>query len=348
MLSTHLNTDSEPIVVTELLGDGIGPELESALTLLSESLPVNLHFEKIDWSVSRREKEGRLALDEGIDSLKKNRLAIKYPTETRSESPNAILRRNCQFSVIYRPVFSIPGITSNFTQPMNLHIVRVATGGTYEDPGQLIGDQAAVSLRLVERKPCEDAAHFAFKLARSNGWHLTSASKHTIQRVTDGLFESIVSDVHTHYPDTLHHQELFDALLGKLVISPEKYQVVLVLNEYGDFLSDLASGLIGSIGTGASGTFAFDEDHRITMAMFDPAGGTAPDIAGKDLCNPSALFMAFAMLLDHLNKKDLAALLQQSILSAIAEGDCTKDLGGKMHCSQFTESIISRIKHRLL
>lgn len=333
----------KPIVITELLGDGIGPELEQAVATIAATFPLEFKFEKIDWSIERRESTGRVAITEGEDSLKKTRLALKYPTETRKESPNAILRRNCGFSVIYRPVFSIPGISSNFTQNMHLHIVRVATGGTYEDPGQLIGDQAAVSIRVVERGPCEHASSFAFNLASRNGWSVTSASKHTIQKVTDGLFESVVGDVHKRYPFVNHKKELFDALLGKLVMTPEQYQVVLVLNEYGDFLSDLASGLVGSIGTGASGTFAFNSDHSVSMAMFDPAGGTAPDIAGKNSCNPSAVFFAFSMLLDHIGERELSQSLLDSVMGAIKDGDCTRDLDGKMSTTEFTQAVADRM-----
>lgn len=339
-----MGIQKKELVVTELQGDGIAPELEKTIAMVADALPLRIKFEKVDWSIGSREESGRLAIEEGLKSIEKNRLAIKYPTETRNESPNAILRRHCKFSVIYRPVFSIPGITSNFNKPINLHIVRVATGGTYEDPGKLIGNEAAVSLRLVEREPCTHAATFAFELARRNGWCLTSASKHTIQRVTDGLFESVVVDVHKQYTDVSHRKELFDALLGQLVMTPEKYQVVLVLNEYGDFLSDLASGMAGSIGTGASGTYAFDQNHQVSMAMFDPAGGTAPDIAGKDLCNPSAILLAFSMLLEHVAEFELSNSLRRSVLSSIKEGNCTRDLGGNLGCQDFTKLIVEKMK----
>ena len=139
------------------------------------------------------------------------RLALKYPTVTKTRSPNALIRRRCNFSVIYRPAISIAGIDSNFKEDVNLHIVRIATGGTYDDPGQLVGRHAAVSLRMVEREPCEQAAHFAFNLARKKGntygdrnYTVTSSSKHTIQKVTDGLFESVVAEVAGHHPDVTH------------------------------------------------------------------------------------------------------------------------------------------------
>lgn len=166
------------------------------------------------------------------------------------------------------------GINSNFKENVDMHIVRIATGGTYDDPGQMIGDDAAVSLRMVERKPCTEAATFAFELGRRRGMSVTSASKHTIQRVTDGFFEKIVDEVGTKYSDVQHKVELFDALLGKAILDPTQYKVVVCLNEYGDFLSDMASGLVGSLGTGASGNYSFNPDQTVNIAMFDPAGGT--------------------------------------------------------------------------
>ena len=129
-----------------------------------------------------------------------------------------------------------------------------------------------------------------------------------------------------------------------IILKPEDYQVVLVLNEYGDFLSDMASGLIGSIGTGASGNFSFNEDDKVDIAMFDPAGGTAPDIAGRNLCNPTAILLALCMLLDHIDQDDLAGKLRTAILSAISEGVCTRDIGGKLGTREFTSEVIERLK----
>ena len=331
------------INITELCGDGIGPELAQSIETVADALPMDLSFDKVDWSLERRERDGEEAIEEGIRSLKRNRLALKYPTVTGSVSPNALLRRACNFDVIYRPAISIPGISSNFKEDVNLHVVRVGTGGTYEDPGQLIGKHAAVSVRVVEREPCSHAAKFAFELARRNGWSVTSSSKHTIQRVTDGLFEEVVKDVSENYPYVEFHNELFDALLGKLILTPESYEVVLVLNEYGDFLSDLASGLVGSLGTGASGNFGFGDDGNVEMAMFDPAGGTAPDIAGKNVCNPAAMMLAFGMLLDHIGESRMGDKLRSAISSAIQEGDSTRDLGGELSTTAFTDTVIKRM-----
>jgi len=321
---------------------------------VAESLPCEFNFIPVDWSLANREAKGEAAIDEAEASMRQTKLAVKYPTVTKTTSPNALIRRRCNFSVIYRPAISIKGIHSNFKEDVNLHIVRIATGGTYDDPGQLIGKDAAVSLRMVERGPCEQAARFAFELARRKGlrygdshYSMTSSSKHTIQRVTDGLFESVVADMHKHYPNVDHHVELFDALLAKIILDPSAFEVVLVLNEYGDFLSDMASGLVGSLGTGASGNYSFDENNEICIAMFDPAGGTAPDIAGKNVANPAAVLLAFGMMLDHVDRYDLGHALRMSLLSAIEEGRSTRDLGGKLNTDEFTKVIIDGIPAHL-
>lgn len=342
------------IQITELLGDGIGQELAESLHAVADSLPVDFQFHPVDWSLENREAKGEAIIDEAEASMRETKLALKYPTITNKSSPNALIRRRCDFSVIYRPAISIRGIHSNFKEDVNLHIVRIATGGTYDDPGQLVGKDAAVSLRMVERKPCEQAAKFAFQLARDKGlrygqghYSMTSSSKHTIQRVTDGLFESVVAKVHADFSDVQHNVELFDALLAKIIIDPSAYEVVLVLNEYGDFLSDMASGLVGSLGTGASGNYSFDDNNDVDIAMFDPAGGTAPDIAGKNVANPAAVLLAFGMLLEHINRNDLSHALRLSLLGCIENNYSTRDLGGKLNTDEFTKVVIDNIPAHL-
>jgi isocitrate dehydrogenase (NAD+) len=332
------------INVTELLGDGIGPELRESVYAVADTMPLDFNFIPFDLSLENRESGDRDLFDKVIASMNETRLAIKYPTITHTASPNAIIRRRCNFSVILRPVISIKGIKSHFTEDVFLYIVRIATGGTYDDPGRMIGNDAAISIRIVERDPCRHAARYAFEFARKKKLNVTSSSKHTIQKATDGLFESVVKEVHNEYPDIEHNVELFDALLAKIILKPEKYQVVLVLNEYGDFLSDMASGLIGSIGTGASGNFSFNDDDTVDIAMFDPSGGTAPDIAGQNKCNPMAIMLAFGMLLDHINRYDLGHELRMAMLGCVAEGIATADIGGKLGTREFTREVIERMK----
>jgi isocitrate dehydrogenase (NAD+) len=336
----------EPLRVTELLGDGIGPELRESVHALAGVLPLSTEFIPVDLSLESRRRNPDI-YDDAEASLRATRLGLKYPTVTAAESPNAVLRRRLRFSVIHRPVLSIRGISSNFKENVALEIVRVATGGTYDDPGQMIGEDVAVALRIVERRPCTEAARFAFEYARRNRLSVTSSSKHTIQRATDGFFETIVREVAASYSDVRHRVELFDALLAKVILKPNDYQVVLVLNEYGDFLSDMACGLVGSLGTGASGNYAFKRDGEIDVAMFDPAGGTAPDIAGRGIANPTAALLAFGLLLDHVGRAELGGALRSAVLGAIADGKSTADVGGKLDTRTFTAIVADTLADAL-
>ena len=333
--------------ITELLGDGISSELAAAVRTVVARLPVEIEFESVDLSLENRLARGMALYDDAADCMHRNRFTLKYPTTTAKESPNAILRQRCHFSVIHRPVATIPGVPTNFRGQLALNIVRVATGGTYDDPGRGIGTEAAVSLRIVERKPCWEAARYAFALSQRLGRSMTSASKHTIQRATDGLFETIASEVGRGFPDVLHQEELFDALLAKIIMHPDRYSVVLVLNEYGDFLSDMACGLIGSMGMGASSSLSFDAQGDVKLAMFDPAGGTAPDIAGKNLANPAAIILALAMLLTEIGEHELGLELERSTLELIGRGVRTRDLNGQLSTSEFAAAVGDELASRL-
>ncbi len=162
--------------VTELLGDGIGPELSHAVHTLAESLPIRLEFHPVDLTLENRRARGSEIYDETVESITATGVALKHPTVTSDESPNAVLRRRLNLSVIHRPVYTIPGVPTNFRRELDLDIIRVATGGTYDDPGRRIGEDGAVSLRIVERQPVREAARYAFSLARKIGKRVTTSS----------------------------------------------------------------------------------------------------------------------------------------------------------------------------
>ncbi len=333
--------------VTELLGDGIGAELSRAVHRLADALPIRLDFEPVDLSLENRRANKVKVYDQAVASIIANKVALKYPTITAEESPNQVLRKRLDLSVIHRPVTTIPGVPSNFRPELDLDIVRIATGGTYDDPGRMIGEDGAVSLRIVERRPVREAARYAFNLARKTGKKVTTASKYTIQKATDGLFEAVAREVAEQYPEVTHGVELFDALLGKVIMAPEKFQVVLVLNEYGDFLSDMACGLAGSLGIGASANLAFDASAVVRVAMFDAAHGTAPDIAGKNLANPTAIFLALVLLLYQIGEIDVATAVKGATLDLLRQGVRTGDLGGKESTDSFTAAVAEDVAKRL-
>jgi len=326
--------------ITELMGDGISAELSKSLHTAISALPVKLEIEQVDLSLEAREKGAKECYDRAHASMLKTAATLKYPTATKAESPNKILRERCKFSVIHRPCVTIPGVPTNFKKPIDIDIVRVATGGTYDDAGRRIGLHSAVSVRVIERLPCEQAAQFAFQLAGKRGRTVISSSKYTIQAATDGLFEEAVDDVARQYSFIKHTRILFDALLAKLTMQPETVQVVVCPNEYGDFLSDAAAGLIGSLGLADSASFAYDEHGKVSTAMFDPAGGTAPDIAGKNVVNPTAALFALCSMLVFLGEVDIGQKLKASILECLGEGKRTRDLGGSMNTDAYTAAIV--------
>jgi isocitrate dehydrogenase (NAD+) len=333
--------------VTELLGDGIGEELSRAVHRLAEALPITLEFRPVDLRLENRRAKSKTIYDEAVEAVTATRVGLKYPTTTAEESPNAILRRRLGLSVIHRPVYTIPGVPTNFRRELDLDIVRIATGGTYDDPGRMIGEDGAVSLRIVERRPVSEAARYAFNLARKTGKQVTSSSKYTIQKATDGLFERVATEVAKQFPEVAHTTELFDALLGKVIMTPEKFQIVLVLNEYGDFLSDMACGLAGSLGIGASANLSFDPAAVVRVALFDAAHGTAPDIAGKNLANPTAIFLALAMLLYQVGELALGHVVKSTTLDLLRQDVRTKDLGGQESTESFTEALAAEVKRRV-
>jgi isocitrate/isopropylmalate dehydrogenase len=329
--------------ITELLGDGISSELSQSVHKVISALPVKLEVEQIDLSLPNRKKEGKAIYDRAFSSMAKTAATLKYPTATETESPNKILRERCKFSVIHRPCVTIPGIPTNFKKTIDIDIVRVATGGTYEDAGRRIGLHSAVSVRVIEKLPCHQAAQFAFQLAGKRGRTVISSSKYTIQQATDGLFEEAVDEVARHYSFIKHQRILFDALLAQLTMHPESVQVVVCPNEYGDFLSDAAAGLIGSLGLADSSSFSYKDDGSVALAMFDPAGGTAPDIAGKNLANPTAALFAFSSMLVFLGEVEHGQRVKNAVLSALAAGSRTRDLGGKLSTSEFTDAVIAAL-----
>lgn len=338
---------AETLDLVEFHGDGISAELSAAVHHVAERMPIAVRFHPVDLSLERRRADAEGSYRDAEEAIRNFGVAIKYPTVTEIESPNKVLRERFDFSVIHRPVCSIPGVKTRHDGKVDLHIVRIAVGGTYEDAGRRIGSEAAVSVRVIERRPSFQASKFAFELAQKLECGVVSASKYTIQRATDGLFEEVAEEVAATYPHVPHHAELFDALLAKLIMEPEQYKVVVTPNEYGDFLSDAACGMIGSIGLGASASYSFDDDGNVTLAMFDPAGGTAPDIAGKGLCNPSAALWAFGMLLEHQGYRALGAALNDAVRDAISAGKTTGDLGGSLSTMEFTDAVVAAMAARL-
>jgi isocitrate dehydrogenase (NAD+) len=333
--------------IVEMLGDGISAELSASVHAVAAALPFEIEFDAIDISLETRDAQGMKIYGAVMEKMNHHKVAMKYPTATVVESPNKVLREMCDFAVIHRPVMTMPGVENNFKKSIDIDVVRIATGGTYGDRGRRIGAHTAVSLRVIEHGPATLSARFAFKLAMVRKTHVVSASKYTIQAAADGLFEEAVETISHQYPGIGYRRELFDAMLAGIIMFPERYGVIVTPNEYGDFLSDMLCGLIGSIGLGDSSSFAFDEDGDVTLSMFDPAGGTAPDIAGQGICNPAAAILAFGSLVRHLGEFEQGELIRAAVRDAIAAGEKTGDIGGTLGTEAFTTAVIRRMNAAL-
>ena len=333
--------------VTELLGDGIGPELSRAVHILAEALPIGLEFRPVDLALENRRARRATIYDEAVEAVTATRVALKYPTVTAEESPGEILRRRLDLSVIHRPVSTIPGVPTNFRRALEIDIVRIGAGSMSDDPGRMMGNDGATSLRIVARRPVREATWYAFNLARQTGKRITSSSKYTTQKAGDGVMEEVTREVAGQFPEVPHTVDQLEAVLGKIITSPEKYQVVLVLNEYGDFLSDMACGLAGSLGIGASAGLAFDGPAVVRAALLEATHGAALDIAGENLANPTAIFLALAMLLYQVGEIDLGLLVKNSTLDLLREGVRTRDLGGHETTESFTAAVAAEMSRRL-
>jgi len=333
--------------IAELLGDGISAELSESVHRIAKSLPFTVEFHAVDLSLAARQRDKEGTYRSVQAAMVEYGTSLKYPTTTKDESPNKVLREYCKFDVIHRPVSTFDGVENNFKRRLDVDVVRIATGGTYADPGQRNGEDSATSCRLIERIPTRNAARYAFRLAKLKGSDVVSTSKWTIQKATDGLFEEECANVARQFNGVPHRKELFDSLLAGVIMNPDRYNVLVTPNEYGDFLSDMCCGLVGSIGLGDSASYAFDDQGEVSLAMFDPAGGTAPDIAGKGICNPSAALLAFGSLLNHLGERECGEGLRQAVRDAIAAGDKTGDIGGKLNCAEFTDAVAVRLQRSL-
>ena len=197
--------DRESLHVAELLGDGISAELSQSVHAVADALPLHVHFHPADLSLGARRQDADACYEATFAAMRQHGVSIKYPTVTETESPNKVLRERCNFSVIHRPVATLPGVGTRHQGKVDLHIIRVAVGGTYEDAGRRIGDDVAVSIRVIERRPVQEAARYAFGLAQRLGCDLVSSSKYTIQRATDGFFEEIVRGVAADFDLSLIH-----------------------------------------------------------------------------------------------------------------------------------------------
>lgn len=331
--------------VTLIPGDGIGPEITSATTRVIEAAGIDIEWDVQQGGLAGVEENGSPISEQLLDSIKVNKVALKGPLMTPVgkgfKSANVTLRQKLDLYVNFRPVTSIGGVPSRF-EKVNLVIVRENTEDLYTGIESIISPGVTQAIKTVTEKASERIARWAFEYAREKGRKkITLVHKANIMKISDGLFLSTFQEVAKKYTDIEATDRIVDALCMDLVMDPTRYDILLLGNLFGDIVSDLAAGLVGGLGMVPGANIGSD------YSVFEAVHGTAPDIAGKGVANPTALLFSALLMLRHLGEEAAADRIWKAIVLTLAIGEClTMDLGGKMTTVQYTEELIKEITSR--
>lgn len=330
------------ITVTVIEGDGIGKEvMSSVIEILSKVCP-DLKYDFQPAGLEHYVKTKELLPQSTLDSITKNKLAIKGPTSTPigdgHSSINVQLRQIFKLYANVRPVKNIPSVKTKYDN-VDLVIIRENTEDLYIGEEQVLdGGKEAVAIKRTTVKACTDISEFAYKYAQQNGRRkITTIHKANILKKTDGLFLKISKDVSKKYSETETNDLIIDNACMQLVQRPERFDMILTSNLYGDILSDLCAGLVGGLGVAPGANIGED------CAIFEAVHGSAPDIAGMGLANPTALIQSAIMMLEHLNYQKEANEVKEALFKALASPNRTKDLGGTGNTRSFTDEILKNL-----
>lgn len=328
--------------VTLIPGDGIGPEVAFAAKRVIDATGVPIEWEIVEAGGDVMYKYGTPLPEETIESIQRNHVALKGPITTPIgsgfRSVNVQLRQRLHLFANYRPAKSIPGVKTPF-ENVDLIVVRENTEGLYSGIEHVVVPGVVESLKIITRDATERVARFAFEMARRDGRKkITAVHKANIMKLSDGLFLEVCRQVAREYPDIQYEEAIVDATAMRLVLNPHQFDVLLMENLYGDILSDLTAGLIGGLGLAPSGNIG---EH---YAVFEAVHGSAPDIAGQNVANPTALILSGALMLRHLGEQEAADRVQRAVEQTIADGIRTRDLGGTATTSEFTDAVIARVQ----
>lgn len=329
--------------ITLIPGDGIGPEVINATKLILDACPVKFNYDIVEAGETAIKKYGSPLPSNVIDSIKRNKIALKGPITTPIgtgfKSINVTLRQTFDLYANVRPVKTFEGVPSKYKN-VDLIIVRENSEDLYKGIEHMVGDDAAESIKIITRKGSERIAEFAFNLAiKENRKKVTSVHKANIMKCTDGLFLNCSRKIAQNYPQIQYEEMIVDAMSMKLVINPENYDVLVMPNLYGDILSDLAAGLVGGLGLVPGANIGSD------AAIFEPVHGSAPDIAGQNKANPTAAILSSVMMLRYLGELDAASLIENALSLVLKEEKYkTFDMGGNTGTIEFAKEIINKMK----
>jgi len=330
--------------ITLIPGDGIGPEVAEATVRAVEATGVAAEWERVDAGVNALARTGELLPESVFESLARTRVGLKGPIATPvaggHKSINVTLRKKLDLYVNFRPVKMLPGLKTRFEGvPIDLIIFRENTEDLYSGIEHEVVTDVVESLKVITRTASIRIARATFKYARGEGRkRVTAVHKANIMKMSDGLFLRCCREIAAEFPEIKYDELIVDNACMQLVMRPETFDCLVLPNLYGDIVSDLAAGLVGGLGIVPGANLGDD------CALFEAVHGTAPDIAGKGLANPTALMQSAALMLAHIGERDAARRLHDAIEKVYAEGKhLTTDVGGKASTTGFTDAIIAYI-----
>ena len=329
-------------VITLIPGDGIGPEITESVVRIFKAAGLNIDWDRHDAGMAAFAKYNQSLPVDLIDSVHRNKVALKGPVTTPIaegfRSVNVGLRKALDLYANLRPVKNLPGVESRF-QNVDLLIVRENTEDLYAGLEHVVVPGVVESLKIITERASTRIAEFAFALAtRRRRRTVTAIHKANIMKLGDGLFLDSVRHVATRFPGIEYNERIVDAACMHLVMTPERYDVLLLPNLYGDIVSDLCAGLVGGLGLVPGANLGAD------IAVFEAVHGSAPDIAGRNLANPMALVLSAAMMLDHVGELDAAQRVREAVYAVLREGQTlTRDLGGTAGTTQIAEALAARV-----
>ena len=328
--------------ITLIQGDGIGPEVTEAVLLVLARSGVDIEWERHDAGVDVFEREGTPLPQTVLDSIRRNRVALKGPIGTPIgggfSSVNVDIRRALDLYANLRPVFNLPGIQARYDD-VDLIVVRENTEDLYSGLEHEVIPGVVESLKVITRAASERIATFTFGYARRNKRRLvTAVHKANILKLGDGLFLESVRTIAKRFDDIEYQERIVDAASMQLVLNPSQFDLLLLPNLYGDIVSDLCAGLVGGLGLVPSANIGAE------ASVFEAVHGTAPDIAGQQLANPTALLLSAVLMLRHLDENDTADRIVGALHRVLVDGRIrTRDLGGTASTLEFAEAIARQL-----
>lgn len=322
-------------------GDGIGVEISESVKQVGNALGCDVEWEEFKAGAEYYEKTGKLMQDGLLDRVAELGCALKGPTATPIgsgfRSINVQLRQHFKTFSNLRPVHSLEGVKTRFDN-VDIIIVRENTEDLYKGIEYMYDADTAHGIKLITRAASEKIARFAFDYAKKQGRKkVTCVHKANIMKLTDGMFLQTFEEVAKDYPEIDSDSVIVDALCMKLVTDPTQFDVLVAPNLYGDIISDLCAGLVGGLGFAPSANIGDD------VVIYEAVHGSAPDIAGQGISNPTSLLLSFAMMLKDNGMQDKASKLEQAIFDVVKEGKkTTGDIGGSAKTVEFTQAIIER------